>query len=89
LKKRFNDGKQFLIYSLDLCTHVYLVSTAGDVKLLEDEELHDVHAISGLLKMWLRELPESILTEALLGDFLNSIRKCEKYKQLAYFINSL
>ncbi|EPB88703.1 hypothetical protein HMPREF1544_04462 [Mucor circinelloides 1006PhL] len=46
---------------------------AGDVKLLEDEEFHDVHAIAGLLKMWLRELPENILTEALLGDFLNSI----------------
>lgn len=47
---------------------------AGDIKLLEDEEFHDVHAIAGLLKMWLRELPENILTEALLGDFLNSIR---------------
>ncbi|GAN11594.1 hypothetical protein MAM1_0734c11167 [Mucor ambiguus] len=46
---------------------------AGDVRLLEDEEFHDVHAIAGLLKMWLRELPENILTEALLGDFLKSI----------------
>lgn len=33
-----------------------------------------MHAIAGLLKMWLREMPENILTEALLGDFLNSIR---------------
>ncbi|KAK4510557.1 uncharacterized protein ATC70_004988 [Mucor velutinosus] len=48
-------------------------NNAGDVRLLEDEEFHDVHAIAGLLKMWLREMPENILTEALLGDFLNSI----------------
>lgn len=48
---------------------------AGDAHLLEDEELHDVHAIAGLLKMWLRELPENILTEFFLGDFLKSIRK--------------
>lgn len=68
----------FLIDSFDLYTHVYLVSIAGDVQLLEDEEFHDVHAIAGLLKMWLRELPENILTEALLGDFLNSIRKCKE-----------
>jgi hypothetical protein len=47
----------------------------GDVHLLEDQEIHDVHAIAGLLKMWLRELPENILTEFLLGDFLKSIRK--------------
>lgn len=68
----------FSINSFDLCTHVYLVSIAGDVQLLEDDEFHDVHAIAGLLKMWLRELPENILTETLLGDFLNSIRKCEE-----------
>jgi hypothetical protein len=40
---------------------------------LEDKEYYDVHAIAGLLKMWLRELPENILTEALLGEFLQSI----------------
>lgn len=45
------------------------------MKLLEDKEYHDVHAIAGLLKMWLRELPESILTEALLAEFLQSIGK--------------
>ncbi|KAI8643479.1 hypothetical protein BD408DRAFT_442510 [Parasitella parasitica] len=52
----------------------------GDVLLLEDEEHHDVHAIVGLLKMWLREMPENILTEALLGDFLNSIRNVHSFE---------
>ncbi|GAA5813470.1 hypothetical protein MFLAVUS_006948 [Mucor flavus] len=45
----------------------------GDIKLLEDDDYHDVHAIAGLLKMWLREMPENILTDALLADFSQSI----------------
>ncbi|KAI8077816.1 uncharacterized protein BX664DRAFT_287375, partial [Halteromyces radiatus] len=43
----------------------------GDVLLLELEEYnHEVHAIAGLLKMWLRELPGSVLTMELLNEFL-------------------
>ncbi|SAM08018.1 hypothetical protein [Absidia glauca] len=43
----------------------------GDVKLLDLEEYkHEVHAIAGLLKMWLRELPGSVLTMDLLNEFL-------------------
>ncbi|KAJ3374086.1 hypothetical protein GGF31_008302 [Allomyces arbusculus] len=34
----------------------------GDVDLMSEEDL-DVHAVSGLLKLWFRELPESILSE--------------------------
>ncbi|KAG2203308.1 hypothetical protein INT47_000228 [Mucor saturninus] len=44
----------------------------GDVKILQDKEYHDVHAVAGLLKMWLRELPENILTESLLIEFSQS-----------------
>ncbi|KAI8343875.1 hypothetical protein BC941DRAFT_407203 [Chlamydoabsidia padenii] len=44
----------------------------GDVKLLDLEEYnHEVHAIAGLLKMWLRELPGNVLTTDLLTDFLH------------------
>ncbi|CAO3590290.1 unnamed protein product [Absidia cylindrospora] len=44
----------------------------GDVQLLELEEYnHEVHAIAGLLKMWLRELPGSVVTLDLLNDFLH------------------
>ncbi|ORX56426.1 RhoGAP-domain-containing protein [Hesseltinella vesiculosa] len=43
----------------------------GDVQLLDLEEYnHEVHAIAGLLKMWFRELPGSVLTMELLNDFL-------------------
>lgn len=47
----------------------------GDIEILKDKEYHDVHAIAGLLKMWLRELPENILTESLLIEFSQSIGK--------------
>ncbi|KAI8067908.1 hypothetical protein BC940DRAFT_354536 [Gongronella butleri] len=43
----------------------------GDIQLLDsDEYKHEVHAIAGLLKMWFRELPGSVLTMELLNDFL-------------------
>ncbi|KAI8082861.1 uncharacterized protein BX664DRAFT_301325 [Halteromyces radiatus] len=44
----------------------------GDVNLLTSEEHQDcdVHAISGLLKLWLRELPSNVLTQNLLKEFL-------------------
>ncbi|KAI9478079.1 MAG: hypothetical protein EXX96DRAFT_504273 [Benjaminiella poitrasii] len=54
----------------------------GDVQLLEDKEDHDIHAIAGLLKMWLRELPENILTESLLGDFLQIIHLDDQQDRL-------
>ncbi|KAI9262061.1 hypothetical protein BY458DRAFT_458948 [Sporodiniella umbellata] len=40
----------------------------GDVNLLK--ETHDIHVVAGLLKLWLRELPTSVLTRELRADFL-------------------
>lgn len=43
----------------------------GDVLLLEIEEYnYEVHVVAGLLKMWFRELPGSVLTNELLDSFL-------------------
>ena len=39
-----------------------------DVNLLDD--YHDVHAVAGLLKLYLRELPNNILTSERREDFL-------------------
>lgn len=39
--------------------------TEGDVNLVESEEYWDPHAVAGLLKSYLRELPSSILTRDL------------------------
>lgn len=44
-----------------------------DVDLVNSGEYFDVHAIAGLLKLYLRELPSSILTRDLQLDFLDII----------------
>jgi RalA-binding protein 1 len=47
----------------------------GDVQLLAAKEEYDVHVVAGLLKMWLRELPTSVLTREHRMDFLHVIGK--------------
>jgi RalA-binding protein 1 len=46
----------------------------GDIKLLEGQ-YYDVHAVASLLKLYLRELPASILTRELHLDFLKVLGK--------------
>ncbi|RIA90878.1 hypothetical protein C1645_724489 [Glomus cerebriforme] len=48
-------------------------NTEGDVDLLGDGEYYDVHAVAGLLKLYLRELPTSVLTRELHAEFVNVI----------------
>jgi RalA-binding protein 1 len=50
-------------------------NTEGDIKLL-DGQYYDVHAVASLLKLYLRELPSSILTRELHLDFLKVLGKC-------------
>ncbi|KAI9360021.1 hypothetical protein DFJ73DRAFT_793640 [Zopfochytrium polystomum] len=45
-------------------------NTEGDVDLLASEEQYDVHAIAGLLKLYLRELPSTVLTKHHQRDFI-------------------
>lgn len=42
----------------------------GDVNLVTDDQYYDVHAVASLLKLYLRELPTTILTRELHLDFL-------------------
>lgn len=49
-------------------------NTEGDVKLLEGP-YYDMHAVASLLKLYLRELPVSILTRELHLDFLKVLGK--------------
>jgi RalA-binding protein 1 len=42
----------------------------GDVDLLALDDFHDIHAITGLHKLWLRELTTPILTKDLQPEFL-------------------
>ncbi|KAF2657329.1 hypothetical protein K491DRAFT_329729 [Lophiostoma macrostomum CBS 122681] len=56
----------------------------GDVKLLGGE-YYDVHAVASLLKLYLRELPASILTRELHLDFLKVLDMDERSKKIQTF----
>ncbi|TWU77941.1 hypothetical protein ED733_005455 [Metarhizium rileyi] len=44
----------------------------GDVNLVADEQYHDIHAVASLLKLYLRDLPTSILTSDLHQPFFQA-----------------
>ncbi|CAG8771905.1 1417_t:CDS:2, partial [Gigaspora margarita] len=48
-------------------------NTEGDVDLLHQGEHYDIHAVAGLLKLYLRELPTSVLTRELHMEFVNVV----------------
>ncbi|KAG9595246.1 RhoGAP-domain-containing protein, partial [Aureobasidium melanogenum] len=54
-------------------------NTEGDVKLLEGP-YYDIHAVASLLKLYLRELPASILTREHHLEFLKGLDLDEKVK---------
>lgn len=60
--------------------------------LLSAEEYYDIHAVSGLLKMWFRELPGNVLTNELLKEFLNVmdlIDRRERIRELGRLVSLL
>ena len=61
-------------------------ATEGDVDLLGSDEHWDPHAIAGLLKTFLRELPASILTRDLHLRFLSVIGECLRRSFLGFHV---
>ncbi|KAI8336125.1 hypothetical protein BC941DRAFT_428373 [Chlamydoabsidia padenii] len=64
----------------------------GDINLLAEREEYDVHAIAGLLKMWLRELPTGVLTREHRMDFLHVIdlmNQNDRVKELGRLVSLL
>jgi RalA-binding protein 1 len=75
LKKKFNQGKEerhVRVGHFGLMG-ICLPGLDGDVPLLQAKEDYDVHVIAGLLKMWLRELPVTVLTRELRPEFIQVI----------------
>ena len=69
-----------------------MISLEGDVDLLASDELYDIHAVSGLLKLWLRELPGNVLTTELLKEFLNVmdlVDRRERINELGRLVSML
>ncbi|RVX73890.1 hypothetical protein B0A52_02780 [Exophiala mesophila] len=58
----------------------------GDVDLLaDDEQDYDVHAVASLFKMYLRELPSTILTRELHLEFLKVLEMGDKSQKVMAF----
>lgn len=66
-------------------------NTEGDIDLVEDERNYDIHAVASLLKLYLRELPASILTRELHLEFLQCLELNPKDKiiKLNVLVNRL
>ncbi|KAI9298137.1 RhoGAP-domain-containing protein [Neoconidiobolus thromboides FSU 785] len=66
--------------------------TEGDYPLLDSGVYYDVHAVAGLLKLYLRELPSTVLTAELHRDFLqitDLLSRKERVSELGRLICSL
>lgn len=55
----------------------------GDINLVTDGQYHDIHAVASLLKMYLRELPSTILTNDLRTQFIAAIEIPDQKEKLA------
>ncbi|KAH6898804.1 hypothetical protein B0T10DRAFT_394801 [Thelonectria olida] len=58
-------------------------NTEGDVNLVTDPQYHDIHAVAGLLKLYLRELPTTILTRDLHLEFLATTEITDRVEKMA------
>jgi hypothetical protein len=45
-------------------------------------ELHDVHIVAGILKSYLRELPDPLFSLALYDDWINAIKSPDQETRL-------
>ncbi|PWN52279.1 RhoGAP-domain-containing protein [Violaceomyces palustris] len=67
-------------------------NTEGDVNLLAEGTYYDPHAVAGLLKCFLRELPSSVLTRELHMEFMrvNELSdRAEKVNELGNLVSQL
>ncbi|KAK5658848.1 hypothetical protein OQA88_1660 [Cercophora sp. LCS_1] len=55
----------------------------SDINLITDPQYHDIHAVAGLLKMYLRELPNTILTSDLRIEFIGVTEMTDKNEKIA------
>lgn len=58
-------------------------NTEGDVNLMTDENYYDIHAVASLLKLYLRELPTTILTRDLHMEFLSATEMTDRGQKMA------
>ncbi|CAG8519224.1 Rho GTPase activation protein [Gigaspora rosea] len=67
-------------------------NTEGDVDLLHQGEHYDIHAIAGLLNLYLKELPTSVLTQELHMEFVNVVDlldRRDRINELGHLVSAL
>ncbi|CAM1507044.1 Fc.00g066850.m01.CDS01 [Cosmosporella sp. VM-42] len=55
----------------------------GDINLVTDPQYYDIHAVASLLKLYLRELPTTILTRDLHLEFLSTTELTDRSEKAA------
>ena len=60
-------------------------NTEGDVNILGEDQYYDVHAVASLFKLYLRELPTTVLTRELHIEFLHVLELDDKKDKIAAF----
>ncbi|KAL2255896.1 hypothetical protein VTK26DRAFT_2522 [Humicola hyalothermophila] len=55
----------------------------GDINLITDGQHYDIHVVASLLKMYLRELPSTILTNDLRAEFTTAMEMTDKKEKLS------
>ena len=60
-------------------------NTEGDVDLLADDQYYDVHAVASLFKLYLRELPSTVLTRELHIEFMQVLDLNDKKEKVGAF----
>ena len=58
-------------------------NTEGDVRLVTDDQYYDIHAVASLLKLYLRELPTTILTRELHMNFVHATEMTDREHKIA------
>jgi len=71
LKDKFNAGSLLL--------NTWINRIEGDVDLVNSKDYHDVHSVAGLLKLYLRELPSTVLTRDRHADFLHIVGMFDQF----------
>lgn len=93
-------NQSWLILNVSLCSGSSTVikglkekfDTEGDYNLLASGQYHDPHAVAGLLKLFLRELPVSVLTRELHPYFLRVVdlaQRKDKVNELGVLVAQL
>lgn len=58
-------------------------NTEGDLNLVTDDQFYDIHAVASLLKLYLRELPTTILSRDLHMEFISATEITDRKDKMA------